>query len=372
MLQDSQTRAVRLRRRTLQNVDSLDAVDGGRNINLRLEPRLGVIPAGDVLLESVHRSRLDQADRAAAKAPARHACANDARLRGSDLHQEVEFPAAHFVVVAQAAMRLPHQAPENAQVFGVQRADGFLRAVVFSDHMAAAGINGWIQKGTMRFQLRERNVAKRANFGQHLEQDAHAFLTLGAAAIVFTGSNFVFHHRIANHQLDILRELHRFELKRAAIEQERVRSTTVAGDKLIHDANAGTRKFVLGFLAQAGQFRKVTDETALVEERKADSDFDSGRGAEAGAERNVARDEKIRAVKTLPSPSERPSDAERVVAPVAFALGGYEIKAHVHGLVEVFGVDGEFVVVARSGGYPAIELDSRRKNKTIVVVSVLT
>src|SRR5262245_46705891 len=101
----------------------------------------------------------------------------------------------------------------------------------------------------MGFQLSERNVAKRANFGQKLLQGANALLALGAAAIVFTGSNFVFHHRIANDQLDTMRKFHRSELKRAAIEQQRIRGATVARYKLIHDSAASTDKFVLGLLA---------------------------------------------------------------------------------------------------------------------------
>src|SRR5215472_611029 len=96
----------------------LDAVGGWGDVDFRLEPGLGAIFCRDVLLEGIHRSGLDKIDGAAAEAAASHACANHTWLRGSDFDHEVELLAAHFVIVAQAAVRIAHQRTEGVNLTG--------------------------------------------------------------------------------------------------------------------------------------------------------------------------------------------------------------------------------------------------------------
>src|SRR5215467_888437 len=103
----------------------------------------------------------------------------------------------------------------------------------------------------MFFQLNERDIAKGADFGQGFAQDAYAFFALGAPHIVLAGPDFVPDHGVADYELNAGRELRGFVLQRAAIEQQGVRSPSVTRNKLIHDANTGTNKFVLGLLAEA-------------------------------------------------------------------------------------------------------------------------
>src|SRR5215472_19042959 len=89
-------RRPRLTRRALARFHLLDAIGGGRDVNLRLKPRLGVIRGGDVLLEGLHRSGLDDVDGRATKAAAGHARSDCAWLRRGDFDHEVEFLRANF------------------------------------------------------------------------------------------------------------------------------------------------------------------------------------------------------------------------------------------------------------------------------------
>lgn len=92
----------------------------------------------DVLLEGFDCVVLDEADRGAAEARARHARTDDAILLPCDLSERIEFLARHFVVVAQREVRLVHQAAELLHIVVLESLDSVERAVVLVDSMACA------------------------------------------------------------------------------------------------------------------------------------------------------------------------------------------------------------------------------------------
>ena len=71
----------------------------------------------------------------------------------------------------------------------------------------------------MVFQLSDGYVTEGANLGQNHAQGTNAFFALGATPIVFAGCKLVFHHRVANYELEARGQLRRLRVQRPAIEQ---------------------------------------------------------------------------------------------------------------------------------------------------------
>ena len=101
------------------------------------------------------------------------------------------------------------------------------------------------------------HVPEGADSGYNSAQAVNALFALGAAAIVFTGSDFVLDHGVTDDELNGGRRLHGFVFERTAVEQKRIRGPAKARNELIHDANVRADKFVLGFLTKASQLLAI-------------------------------------------------------------------------------------------------------------------
>jgi len=303
------------------DVDLLDAVGGGGDVNLRLEPRLSMIFCGDVLLEGVYGGGFDEIDRAAAEAAAGHPRADDTGLRAGNFDHEVEFLAADFVIVAQAAMRVAHQATKPAEIAAIQSENGLLCALVFGDDMSATRVNRWIQQRAMVFQLSDGDVPESMNIRQDHAQGAYTFFALGTAAVVFAGRKLVLHHGVADHELHSGGQAGQLKIERAAIEQQSKRSFSMTGDELVHDSAVRAHELVLGFLAKLREFGSVDGAAALLEQGETNGYFDGSRGTEACAQGDVAADEKICTVEALPCRLEFIGNAQRIVRPLVLDDG---------------------------------------------------
>ena len=133
----------------------------------------------------------------------------------------------------------------------------------------------------MLLQLRERHVTKRANLRQDSAKLSNALFALCAAQIVFAGGHFVFHHGVADDELETERQFHKLKFQRAAIKHERVRSAAVTGYELIHDADTSPDKLVLSLLTQFCKFDAVDGVAALMKKRESHGNFDCCGGTES-------------------------------------------------------------------------------------------
>lgn len=121
----------------------------------------------------------------------------------------------------------------------------------------------------------------------------------------------------------------------------------MARNKLVHDADVRADKFVLRLLAQAREFGTIDSQLALLQQGKADCNFDGRRGTQTSAEWNIAADEEIDTAEPLPRPLERPGNPQGVVRPMAFASRGQRIKARLDSFLKVLGIDDELSISAR-------------------------
>src|SRR5262249_15352927 len=205
----------------------------------------------------------------------------------------------------------------------------------FGNDVTAARVDPWIQKQTMICQLGDSDITQCANFKQNHAQHANSFFAFGPAHVILARADFVFNHRIADHELDALRKLHWFEFQRAAIEPQSMKSAAVTRDKLIHDTDPGADKFVFGLLAKASQIHKIHGQATLMQEREANRDFDGCLRTQARAERHVTTNENICAVQAMPCALQRPGNTHWIVAPTTLPSGNHGIEISFYGFVEI-------------------------------------
>ena len=130
-------------------------------------------------------------------------------------------------------------------------------------------------------------------------------------------------------------------------------------------------KFVFRFLAEQGELFAVDFAAVFFEQSKADGNFNGGRGTQSSAQRNIAGDVNVCSGKRFSRLPKRPSDSERIVGPVLLCQGRQGIEGFLDGFMEIFGVDDQLAVGARSNRGPTIEFNGGGQNETIVVVGVL-
>src|SRR5262245_49176100 len=106
----------------------------------------------------------------------------------------------------------------------------------------------------MRFKLRGCDITKGPNRREVLPEDTDALFALRATVVVFTAGVAVFDHGVAYDHGYAVRQSHEFVFERPAVEQNGVMRAAETGSKLIHDADAGTDKFVFGALTDFGDF----------------------------------------------------------------------------------------------------------------------
>src|SRR5438874_2306990 len=109
------------------------AVKRTHRIDLRRHPEALFVRPHDLDSEALHRIRAHHVDRAAAETAARQARAINALDGDGRVHQEIQFLAAHFVIVLEAAMRIHEQLAHALHVAALGRVDELLYPIVFSN-----------------------------------------------------------------------------------------------------------------------------------------------------------------------------------------------------------------------------------------------
>ena len=125
----------------------------------------------------------------------------------------------------------------------------------------------------------------------------------------------MFHHRVADHQADEVRNRKQFVVKRSAIQNQGVTGPTMKRNKLVHDTAARADEFILCFLAKPGYLHPVNGATRNAEEGISGGNFNGRRGTQAGAYRNLAVDQQVRALKVEAGSLEMHGNSHRIIAP---------------------------------------------------------
>ncbi len=308
----------------------------------------------------------------AAKAAAGHARAMDTGLAIGDIDHEVELRATDFKQITKADVRFGHAPAEAGKVAGAQGFGAVEHASVFGDDVEGALEGDFGKQSAMSPELFETDVAEGTDARQDGGETVNGVFAIGAATIVFTGSEFVLDHGVADDEGGRFRNGDQLEIESAAIQQERVILLAVERDELIHDAATRADKFVFGFLAKAGEVEAIDFFCGEIHQAEGGGDFDGGGGAEAGAHGNFAVNEQIGTGQAESGLFQLESNAHRIIGPGVggtHAIGG-QIDLGAAG--ELLGINVQLAVVAGSDGDPTIEADSRGHDEAIVVVGVLT
>jgi len=189
---------------------------------------------------------------------------------------------------------------------------GFDDAGILGDDVAGAAVLGIGETGAVAVELVESRVAETGD-----GEAGGGFVAFGPAAVVLTRRDSVANHGIGNDHADVRGQPEEAEGKVAAIEKQGVAGAPVAGDELVHDAAAGADELVLGLLADEGEGGRVEREAGVGGQSEGGRDLQGRRGAESGADGEVAGDGQVGAVEAVSFLLEDAGDAVNVVGPVA-------------------------------------------------------
>ena len=323
------------------------------------------------MLEALDCRTLHQTDRAPAEpraGQARAVAAGHPPRRG---YECVHLGDAHLVVVAQAGVRLVHQPAEGRHIAVFERRRAAQRPIVLGDHVPGAPADRLRQIGRVRLELLDRHIAQRSDRGIPLFEQAHCCFTFRPALVVGRAGQRALDMAIADDDLDIGRQRHRAIAQVAAIEQQRVVGLAERRDKLIHNPALDADERIFGPLGQQRQLLAQDVEPVEDLEGIADGNLERGRGREAGAARDIAGDQQVRAAERMAGNQERFHNAADVIAPGMLGAALDLVERELIGVGQVGGYDMHAPVVAGARGHIRRPIDRHRKDKTVVVVGML-
>ena len=118
------------------------SIFGRAEVDVRRDAGCLAITFGDLLGEILRAFFANQIDRAPAETTPGHASPAKTRQAFGCINHDVEFPAAHFVEISQAVVRLAHQVLHPIQIDLFQRASSVQRPLVLADNVGTAFCNG--------------------------------------------------------------------------------------------------------------------------------------------------------------------------------------------------------------------------------------
>ena len=101
-------------------------------------------------------------------------------------------------------MRFAHQAPELADVTVGHVFGACQYSLVLGHNVQAALIDGLGNLSSMSLQVLDRNIPQSANAGIPLRQKLHALVALFATTVVGAAGVLMLHHRVADHQSQVI------------------------------------------------------------------------------------------------------------------------------------------------------------------------
>ena len=127
----------------------------------------------------------------------------------------------------------------------------------------------------------------------------------------------MFDSRVANDQLDTLRDREKLGIKRATIQHQRGAGPAVRGDELIHDADTGAHELVFRMAAGQGELGAINAGVIDIEERVTGRDFDGCGGAQSRSHRHLPTHEDVGTLDFVAVMFEREPGSDHIVAPIA-------------------------------------------------------
>lgn len=267
-------------------------------------------------------------------------------------------------------MRLGHPGAEVLQGAGGERFCEPENTVVFRHHMAASAEDGVGEVGAVALEVFQGDITEGADMGQVGAKQADAFLALGAADIVFTTGESVFHAGVADHQAKSIGKGDVGGVEGSAVEEEGMTGSGMGGDELVHDAALGTGEMVLGPLTGQGETAEVGGMTGGGEEGEAEAHFQGGGGAESGAQGDFTGEAEVGALEAVAVGFQFHGDAAEVIAPMVLEGGAGVIEVDGDGLLQVIGVGVEETVGAGGEGSEEGEMDGSGEDEAVVVIGV--
>ena len=144
-----------------------------------------------------------------------------------------------------------------------------------------------------------------------------------------------------------------------------------AGNKLVHNANPRTHKFVLGFLAKPWDFAKRNFLLTQAEQRQRSGDLYCGRGAQSRANGYFSMHQQVRSTAPAAGLFQRPSYTNHVITPRIEAPNRQVVQIELKDIGKFRRTQREFAVGTWRDGGMGVKTDGARQHKSIVVVGVL-
>src|SRR5438309_5499234 len=120
--------------------------------------RFRLVFDGEEFCNLLHSVSLYQIDGATSEPAAGHPCTVNFRSLRSDLYQQIQLRAAHFIIVTQTDVRLAHQLSKALNVALLQCRGSIRDTLNFRDHVAAPAIENFRQLAGALRDLFRRNV----------------------------------------------------------------------------------------------------------------------------------------------------------------------------------------------------------------------
>src|SRR5450631_203864 len=214
------------------------------------------ITTGDLLREILGTLFAHEIDRASAEPPSGHASTEETGQAFGRFDHGVEFPAADFVEISQAVVRLAHRSPYSGQILLGERKRSIERSLVLADDMGTPFRDRNRKVEQVLIQQFDRYIAQRSNRRIPFREIAYTFFTFFPTRVVSPGRKVVLDHCVADHEADTSRDGNKLKFQRAAIEKKSVPHFSHAGDELVHNSYACADEIVLRLLAELGDLRQ--------------------------------------------------------------------------------------------------------------------
>ena len=263
---------------------------------------------------------LHQVDGAAAEAAAHDTRTRHIHLAGQ-LVQEIQFLAAYLVQLAHAEMGLIHHLTHGLVVSALEGIADIQHTLNLADNVLRP------QEILLRNLLADLVqplalcIAQEFNFGMIFADSRRCVFTGSAALVVGARCQFVLDAGINQHQLVPLRiEGEVFVLQRLAVETDQATGLAEQGGELVHDATLDPAVVVFRGLADLGQLELVDTVVEQVVQGKSESAFQGCRRGEAGAQRDVTRENRAETMHLATALDHLPAHPEQIAGPALVGL----------------------------------------------------
>jgi len=197
--------------------------------------------------------------------------------------------------VAQALVRLVHQAAEAHRIVGAHGLGGGQGPLVLADHMTRAFQGHRLELAGAFLELLQADVTQ----GLDAEQ-LGGRLALGASFVICRIDEAPPRGRVQHDDDGTLRQGDGLRLERATVDEQRLAVDARRRDQLIHDPAVHTDPLVLGLLSEQGHFGGIPGQIGHRGEGTRRRHLDRGRGGKPRTEGDIPGDHAVEALEREP------------------------------------------------------------------------